>query len=62
MNVDEMILWLTDLNGNWAVLRNTRSYLEGEPKEYWKKFDKAMGKAFELQVTLMKLRAASSME
>jgi len=53
---DEMIAWLNDLNSNWSVCRNTRSFIEGEPSEYWKKFDKAMGKAFELQVALMKLR------
>jgi hypothetical protein len=55
---DDMINWLTDLNSNWAVLRNTRSFMEGQPKEYWKKFDACMGKAFELQIALMKLRAA----
>ena len=54
---DEMIAWLTDLNSNWAVLRNTRSFLEGQPVEYWKKFDACMGEAFELQIALMKLLA-----
>jgi hypothetical protein len=55
---DDMIDWLTDLNSNWAVLRNTRSFMEGQPKEYWKKFDICMGEAFKLQIALMKLRAA----
>ena len=54
---DDMIAWLTDLNANWSVLRNTRSFLEGEPSEYWKKFDTCMGEAFELLIALTKLRA-----
>jgi hypothetical protein len=54
---DEMVSWLTDLNSNWAVLRNTRSFMEGQPSEYWKKFDACMGEAFELQIALMKLAA-----
>ena len=52
---DEMISWLMDLNSNWAVLRNTRSFMEGQPTEYWKKFDACMGEAFQLQIALMKL-------
>lgn len=51
----DMVSWLNELNSNWAVCRNTRSFLEGQPSEYWKKFDAAMGEAFQLQVALMKL-------
>lgn len=51
---DEMLSCLNSLNMNWAVCRNTRSFQEGQPAEYWKKFDSAMGEAFKLQITLMK--------
>lgn len=52
--LDDLLSLLNDLNSNWSVCRNSRSFIEGEPLEYWKRFDAAMGKVFELQMTLMK--------
>jgi hypothetical protein len=60
VKVDDMVDWLNELNSNWAVLRNTRSFIEGQPREYWKEFDECMRYAFDLQIALMKLRGSGA--
>jgi hypothetical protein len=55
---EQVIRVLNGLGENWAVCRNTRSFKEGEPSEYWKEFDRWMGEAFKLQVDLMQAAPA----